>query len=84
MHLDMRPALRGHWPEYLMEAAGLGLFMLSACAFTVLLFHPSASAVQGVESPGLRRCLMGLAMGLTAMALLHRFLLDRLKGAAAG
>jgi aquaporin Z len=30
-------ALRAHWPEYLMEAAALGTFMLSACAFGVLL-----------------------------------------------
>jgi hypothetical protein len=29
----MSTALRGHWPEYLIEAAGLGLFMLVACAF---------------------------------------------------
>ena len=38
----MPSALRGHWPEYLMEAAGLGLFMLSACAFTALLYYPGS------------------------------------------
>ena len=30
-------ALLTHWPEYLMEAACLGLFMVSACSFTILL-----------------------------------------------
>jgi NADPH-dependent 2,4-dienoyl-CoA reductase/sulfur reductase-like enzyme len=29
-------AVRQHWPEYLMEAIGLGLFMLSACLFVTL------------------------------------------------
>ena len=32
----MRDTLR-HWPEYLMEAAGLGIFMVVACAFGTLL-----------------------------------------------
>jgi MIP family channel proteins len=71
MHPAMRQALRGHWPEYLMEGAGLGAFMLSACAFTVLLYHPSSASAQGLEPPILRRCLMGLAMGLTAVALIY-------------
>jgi aquaporin Z len=66
----MQQALRRHWPEYLMEAAGLGLFMLAACAFTVLLYHPSTFAGLVVEPPLLRRLLMGLAMGLTAVALM--------------
>src|SRR5262249_17844167 len=34
-------ALRRHGPEYLMEGTELGLFMLSACAFVVLLEHPN-------------------------------------------
>ena len=71
MYLDMRQALRGHWPEYLMEAAGLGLFMLSACAFTVLLYHPESRVGRSVEPEILRRLLMGLAMGLTAVALIY-------------
>src|SRR5712691_8860607 len=71
MHLDMRQALRQHWPEYLMEAAGLGLFMLAACAFTVLIYHPGSPVAQSVESEILRRTLMGLAMGLTAVALIY-------------
>jgi len=38
-------ALKRHWPEYLMEAAGLGLFMVSVEAS----FFPSSAAV----NPGL-------------------------------
>ena len=29
--------LTEHWPEYLMEAAGLGIFMISACIFATPL-----------------------------------------------
>jgi aquaporin Z len=66
----MLSALKGHWPEYLMEAAGLGLFMISACGFGVLLGHP-ASPVAALVPDGLcRRALMGLAMGGTAVALI--------------
>ena len=67
----MREALREHWPEYLFEAAGLGAFMVSASVFAVVLFHPSA-ALGAVPLPALaRRALMGLAMGLTAIALIY-------------
>ena len=31
--------LQRHWPEYLIEAVGLGLFMISACLFAALLEH---------------------------------------------
>ena len=41
----MGNALKRHWPEYLMEAAGLGLFMVSVEAS----FFPSSAAV----NPGL-------------------------------
>jgi aquaporin Z len=67
----MRVALGDHWAEYLMEAAGLGLFMLSASVFGVVLFHP-ASPVPGLVPDGLaRRALMGLAMALTAIAIIY-------------
>ena len=64
-------ALARHWPEYLMEAAGLGLFMLSACLFTVLLEHPGSAAHQALPDPLLRRALIGVAMGLTAVAIIY-------------
>lgn len=67
----MKEALRTHWPEYLMEAALLGLFMVSACAFGVLLDHPASVARQAIENGFVRRIIGGLAMGLTAMALIY-------------
>jgi aquaporin Z len=58
-----------HWPEYAMEAALLGLFMLSACLFATLLFYPQSPAVRLIGDPFARRVVMGLAMGSTAIAL---------------
>jgi len=67
----MRDALRFHWPEYLIEATGLGLFMMSASLFAVLLFHPGSLAAETMLGSLGRRTLMGLAMGLTAVALVY-------------
>jgi len=64
-------ALRRHWPEYLMEAAGLGLFMISAGLFGTLLFHPGSPVVALLPDPLARRALMGLIMGLTAITIIY-------------
>jgi aquaporin Z len=61
-------ALKSHWPEYLMEAFGLGLFMISACTFGVLLEHPNSPVRQAISDATLRRVLMGAAMGFTNIA----------------
>jgi aquaporin Z len=66
-----RLALTTHWPEYLIEAAALGLFMLSASAFVALLEHPASPVRQALADPTLRRFLIGLAMGLTAIAIIY-------------
>jgi len=67
----MLTALRQHWPEYLIEAAGLGAFMLSACVFTILLMHPALPSAQWLVAPVWRRALIGMAMGLTAITLIY-------------
>src|SRR5258706_12590447 len=64
-------ALKKHWPEYLMEAAGLGIFMVSASAFTILLYHPASPALRVLPEEFPRRVLMGLAMGLTAIGIIY-------------
>src|SRR5262245_57933262 len=67
----MVQALRLHWPEYLMEAAALGVFMVSACVFGALLWHPDSPA-RGLLADGIgRRAVMGLAMGLTAIGIIY-------------
>lgn len=67
----MTNALRRHWPEYLMEAACLGLFMVSAFAFGSILEHPASIIHQVIPNPLLRRFLMGLAMGSTAIGIIY-------------
>jgi aquaporin Z len=71
MPLDFRNALKPHWPEYLIEGALIGAFMVSALAFCVLLEHPGSPLPSALPEPLLRRALMGLAMGGTAIALIY-------------
>ena len=66
---ETTPPWGRHWPEYAIEAALLGLFMLSACLFATLLFYPGSPAVQAIPDPLVRRVIMGVAMGSTAIAL---------------
>src|SRR6266542_3514850 len=68
--IQMTDALRTHWPEYLMEALELGLFMIAACAFGVLLFHPASPVTQFIPNEVARRALMGVAMGSTAIGII--------------
>jgi aquaporin Z len=63
--------LRRHWPEYLIEGWALGTFMVAAGVVTALLEAPLSPAHAAIDSPGLRRVLIGIAMGLTAMALIY-------------
>jgi len=62
-----------HWREYLIEACCLGLFMMSAAGFAVALQHPASpiAAVAARISPAMARLLMGVAMGLTAIAIIY-------------
>lgn len=67
----MFESLTHHWPEYLMEAALLGGFMVSACVLTVVLEHPEGPLRPRLPGAFARRALMGLAMGLTAVGLIY-------------
>jgi aquaporin Z len=63
-----------HWPEYAIEALCLGLFMLSAASFASLLRHPASPlslTVVAFMPAALQRMPMGVAMGLTAAALIY-------------
>jgi len=64
-------ALRNHWPEYLIEAAALAVFMISACAFGVLLEHPGSALHQAIDDPLARRAVMGAAMGSTLVGIVY-------------
>jgi len=63
--------MRDHWPEYAVEAFGIAAFLLAAVAGTVALEHPGSALHRALPDPLLRRALLGIAMGATAMALVY-------------
>jgi len=64
-------ALRGHWPEYLIECWALGMFMVSAGFATLLLESHALPLHDAIPNADLRRLLIGIAMGLTAIGLIY-------------
>lgn len=64
-------ALCEHWPEYAMEAALLGFYMIAAGVFAVLLRSPVSPLRKWIASPLLSRALYGCAMGATSTALVY-------------
>lgn len=67
----MIEALRKHWPEYLIEAACLGTFMVSACTFASLLGYPQSPVHMWVMGGMIQRVVMGLAMAVTAVGIIY-------------
>jgi aquaporin Z len=63
--------MRRHWPEYAIEAAGIAAFLLAAVAATVALEHPTSPLRGALPDALVRRALMGIAMGTTAVALVY-------------
>ena len=68
---ELASTARSHWPEYAIEAASLAMFIISAVVFTALLEHPSSPVAQAIANPTARRGLTGIAMGLTAAAIIY-------------
>jgi len=56
---------------YAMDGALLGLFMISACLSVVILEHPASPVHVAIGSALVRRILIGVAMGFTALALIY-------------
>lgn len=63
--------VKTNFPLYLIEAWGLGLFMISASLFTILLQHPHFKLVEIISSDFIRRMIIGFAMGITAMGIMY-------------
>lgn len=63
----MLETIKNHRREYFCEALCLGAFMVSACFFSAVLFHPDSAA--SAWNLQLRLALTGLAMGATAVAI---------------
>jgi aquaporin Z len=69
--LTARSAFSNHWRLYVYEGVELALFMISACICTVVLFHHGYAAMRMLPNSVLRRVLMGIAMGTTAVLIIH-------------
>jgi aquaporin Z len=67
--LNAASSVNRHWPEYLMEAGEVGLYLFFTCIFATLLQHPASPIRQVVVSGFVRRALMGLAIGATVVAI---------------
>jgi aquaporin Z len=66
----MLTALRSHWRDYLLEAAGLFAFMIGAGAFTTLFLYPGSPVQQALPSPLLRHVGLGACMGVVTFAII--------------
>ncbi len=65
---NLLAALKHHWPEYVIEAWGLGMFMIAACLCAAFIFDPASPLHVSSTFPA--NLLMGLGMGLTAMGVM--------------
>ena len=54
-----------------MEGLSLGMFMMSASVFGTILEYPFCSIHIFLPSEFIRLCLMGIAMGTTAIAIIY-------------
>jgi aquaporin Z len=68
--LGLAGSLRLHWPEYLMEAGEMGLYLFFTCSFATLLQHPASPIGHFVVNRVARRALMGLAVGATVVTII--------------
>ena len=71
MPATLKTALREHWPEYLIEAWALGSFMVAAGIVATLLGVPDSPIHRAIPNAMWRNVTGGVAMGLTAIALIH-------------
>jgi aquaporin Z len=68
---EVSSRFKSDWALYCFEGAELAIFMISACVFTVLLYHTDYPALRMIPSAAIRRFLMGVAMGMTAIFIIH-------------
>lgn len=67
----MLSSFKKNWTIYLIEAWALGMFMISAAIFVILIEHPQLPVYTIIPSSFVRRVLIGSAMGLTAILLIY-------------
>ena len=69
--MSIGSALREHWPEYLIEGWALGSFMISVGLIITIFESPRSLVLAVVPDADLRVALLGIAIGTTAILLIH-------------
>ena len=67
----MLRSLQLHWPEYLMEAGELGLFMVLVGIFATLLYADASPVPTWIPDLFLRGVVMGVIVGITAISIIY-------------
>ncbi|WP_054414777.1 MIP/aquaporin family protein [Hymenobacter sp. DG25A] len=69
---QMQRAWCRHWPYYVAEAVGIGVFLLCGSLLTILLQHPASPVWQALShQPMLRRVLLGVGMGFVIVSIVY-------------
>ena len=68
---QMKASFKKNWLHYLQEALGLGIFMISACFFSALLWGSDASFHITIQNEMIRNVVTGILMGTTAVFIFY-------------
>ncbi|MGI4886637.1 MAG: MIP/aquaporin family protein [Janthinobacterium lividum] len=69
---ELLPALRRHWPYYLVEAAGPAIFLVVSSATAVVFYHPNSRVEQALgPSEMLHRTGLALVIAALIMAMAY-------------
>lgn len=67
----MLKALSTHWVDYLLEAAGLGVFMIAAGVMASWIYSPDSILHTVIQNRWLRDVIMAVSMGITAIGIIY-------------
>jgi len=68
---QMKASFKKNWLHYLQEALGLGIFMISACFFSALLWGTDTSFHITIQNEMIRNVVTGILMGITAVFIFY-------------
>lgn len=69
--VQLKASFKNNWTHYLQEALGLGIFMISACYFSVLLWADQGAWHNTLPNDFTRFLIMGPLMGVTALFIFY-------------
>jgi glycerol uptake facilitator-like aquaporin/catechol 2,3-dioxygenase-like lactoylglutathione lyase family enzyme len=68
---QLKAAFRKNWKHYLQEALGLGIFMISACFFSAMIFSPEGAWHSAIAGDLMKNVVTGFLMGATALFIFY-------------